>query len=152
MPSLIAGPAEDQFLVGSWFSIEIDKATITGITEVSGLAMEIDVVDYTQNTAAGQQLSKKRPGVVKYTELTIKRPLSADKALWDWAKSIRDGSPAFRSAGAVVLYNIANAEVGRWTFQNGWPSKWSASDLDVGTNDPMMEEVTLVVEMLAREK
>lgn len=152
MPNLIAGPIEDQFLVGSWFSLETDKATIVGITEVSGLAIEIDVVDYTQNTSGGAQISKKRPGVVKYTELTVKRPLMADKGLWDWAKSIRDGKPDFRSAGAVVLYSIANAEVGRWTFENAWPSKWSASDLDVGTNDPMMEEVTLVVEMLTRTK
>ena len=38
------------------------------------------------------------------------------------------------------------------TFNNVWPSKWSASDLDVGSDDLMTEEVTLAVEELVRNK
>ena len=50
-----------------------------------------------------------------------------------------------------MLHDISGAENGRWTFENAWPSKWSASDLDVGTDDLMVEEVTLQVELLKRE-
>jgi phage tail-like protein len=146
------GPAKDEFLVGSWFTIELKKAKIEGITEVSGLAIEIDVVDYTQVDAKGTTVSKKRPGGTKFTDITLKRPMSKDKSLFQWAKDIRDGKDDFRADGAIVLLNIGRKEVGRWTFLNAWPSKWSASDLDVGTDDPMIEEVTLTIEHLERVK
>ena len=65
---------------------------------------------------------------------------------------LQDGDFTLFESGAIVLYNIAGKEVGRWTFEHAWPSKWSASDLDVGSDDPVKEEVTLVVEMLRRDK
>jgi len=67
-------------------------------------------------------------------------------------KDIRDGKKDYRADGAIALYDITNAEVGRWTFVNAWPSKWSASDLDVASDDPIMEEVTLTIELLTRDK
>ena len=152
MAAVSAGAKVDNLLVGSWFSIELDKATITGITEITGLAVEIDVVDYTQVTTGGVTVNKKRPGTAKYSEVGIKRPLSADKSLWQWCKSIRDGKDDYRADGAIVLYNIGNKEVGRWTFVNAWPSKWSASDLDVGSDDLIQEEVVLQIEHLTRNK
>ncbi len=152
MAAVAPGPVEDDLLVGSWFTLELKKATISGITEIGGLAVELEVVDYTQVLAGGVTLSKKRPGAAKYGEISLKRPLTADKSLWKWAKDIRDGKKDYRADGAIVLYDISNKEVDRWTFVNAWPSKWSASDLDAGTDDPIMEEVTLVIEHLQREK
>jgi phage tail-like protein len=46
----------------------------------------------------------------------------------------------------------SGTETGRWTFTNAWPSKWSASDLDVGSDDVMSEEVTLQIEHIQRDK
>ena len=150
MPSVVSAMSDPLFLVGSWFTLETDKVKIANISEAAGLSYEIDVVEYTETLPGGITVTKKRPGIAKYSEITMKRRLSANKDLWNWAKSIRDGKVDFRSAGSVVLYNLANVEKGRWTFENAWPSKWSASDLDVGTNDAMMEEVTIVVETLTR--
>ena len=152
MPAVTPGPKEDQFLVGSWFHIDLKKVTIEGITEVSGLNFEVNVVEYTQAFKDGSTVTKKRPGAVQFTEVTVKRPLSSDKSMWKWAKEIRDGHKDYRQDGAIILYDIANKEVGRWTFENAWPSKWSASDLDVGTDDPITEEMTLVLEYLKRDK
>ena len=52
----------------------------------------------------------------------------------------------------LVISDMSGAELSRWTFNNVWPSKWSASDLDVGSDDLMTEEVTLAVEELIRNK
>lgn len=150
MPVTSPGPLQDAEYLGSWFNLELDNGIDGFFKEISGLAIEVEVVEITD--ASRDTLTRKRPGTTKYTEITLKRTLSADKKLWDWIKSIRDGKPDFRTKGAVVLYDIAGTEKGRWTFENAWPSKWSASDLDVGTDDPMQEEVTLQVEMLKREK
>jgi phage tail-like protein len=149
MPITSPGALQDAEYIGSWFSLELDNGITGFFSEVSGLAIEVEVVEITD--ASTDTMTRKRPGTTKYQEINLKRTLSPDKAFWDWAKSIRDGSPEFRTKGAVVLHDIAGGEIGRWTFENAWPSKWSASDLDVGTDDLMQEEVTLQVELLKRE-
>lgn len=150
MPVTSPGLLEDQEYIGSWFSVELDNGITGNFSQVSGLAIEIEVVEITDTNI--DTITRKRPGTTKYTEINLKRTLSPDKAFWKWAKSIRDGKKDYRTKGAIVLHDIAGAETGRWTFENCWPSKWSASDLDVGTDDLMQEDVTLAVELLKREK
>lgn len=150
MPVTSPGAVQDAEFIGSWFSLELDNGVTGFFSEVSGLGIEVEVVEITD--ASKDTVTRKRPGTAKYQEVNLKRTLSPDKAFWSWAKSIRDGKPDYRTKGAVVLFDIASKELGRWTFENCWPSKWSASDLDVGTDDLMQEEVTLQVELLKREK
>ena len=150
MPVTSPGPLQDAEYVGSWFSVELDNGIQGFFTDVGGLAIEIGVVEKTDTMK--DTTTRKRPGTTNYQDISLKRTLSADKAFWNWIKSIRDGKKEYRTKGAVVLYDIAGTEIGRWTFENAWPSKWSASDLDVGTDDLMTEEVTLTIELLKREK
>lgn len=150
MPVTSPGPLKDAEYVGSWFSVELDNGITGFFTDVAGLAIEVGVVEKTD--ALKDTATRKRPGTTSYGDLTLKRTLSADKSFWNWAKSIRDGKQEYRTKGAVVLHDITGTETGRWTFENAWPSKWSASDLDVGTDDLMTEEVILSIEFLKREK
>jgi phage tail-like protein len=150
MPVTSPGAVQDAEYIGSWFTVELDNGIEGFWTDASGLAIEVEVVEKTDSSI--DTLTRKRPGTTKYQEITLKRTLSPDKKFWAWAKSIRDGKKDFRTKGAIVLHDIAGAEMGRWTFENAWPSKWSASDLDVGSDDLMTEEVTLAVEELVREK
>ena len=149
MPVTSPGTLQDTEYIGSWFAVELDNGVQGVFTDVGGLGIEIEVVEKTDTNV--DTITRKRPGTTKYQEISLKRTLSPDKKLWEWAKSIRDGKLDFRTKGAVVLYDMAGTEKGRWTFENAWPSKWSASDLDVGTDDLMQEEVTLQVELLKRE-
>ena len=48
------------------------------------------------------------------------------------------------------MFDNAEKEIGRWNFINAWPSKWSASDLDAGSDDVVIEEATLVFEFIER--
>lgn len=144
------GILEDAELIGSWFEVKLDNGITGMFSDVSGLSIEIEVVENTMT--AKDTVMRKRPGTTKYSEITLKRTLSPDQAFWKWAKGIRDGDSKFRTNGAILLYDIAQKPIGNWKFTNAWPSKWSASDLDVGTDDLMQEEVTLQVEMLEREK
>jgi phage tail-like protein len=150
MPVTTPGDVKDKELIGSWFSIKLDNGIEGEFTEASGFGVEVEVIEATDSKNDTRTI--KRPGTTKYQEITLKRNLSPDKKFWAWAKSIRDGKPDFRTNGALVLSDIAGKELSRWTFTNVWPSKWSASDLDVGTDDLMIEEVTLAVENLERNK
>lgn len=150
MAVLSPGPVQDDELIGSWFEVKLDNGVTGMFSDVSGLAIEVQVVE--QTMSAKDTATRKRPGTTKYNEITLKRTLSPDKKFWEWAKSIRDGKADFRTNGAVMLYDIAGTMIGNWKFENAWPSKWSASDLSVDTDDLMQEEVTLQVELLTREQ
>jgi|TARA_B110000305_G_C18975590_1_gene419184 phage tail-like protein len=151
MPTTTAGPTTDEQLIGSWFSVELDNGIKGKFTDVGGLGVDVEVVEHTSSDSDTSTI--KRPGSTKYAEITLKRALSPDKKFWDWAKKIRDGGTDFRTNGAVVVFDMTSGtETGRWTFTNAWPSKWSASDLDVGSDDVMSEEVTLQIEHIQRDK
>ena len=59
--------------VGHSFGIEIDGVTIKSITEVSGLKMEQDVIEYKENGPDGKYNIKKLPGRWKAGEVTLTR-------------------------------------------------------------------------------
>ena len=80
--------------------------------------------------------------ITKYDDIVLKRGLSADSAIIDWHTKVLEGAVE-RTNGSIVIYDNAGTEVGRWNFEAGWPSKWSASDLDAGTDDVMIEELTI---------
>jgi phage tail-like protein len=136
--------------LGSQFSLEIDGIEIGRFTGCSGLAVEFEVVEekYTDATT-GTPRSHKRPGRVKYGDITLKRGLSASKTLTDWTQKVIDGQVEYKT-GSIVVYNAADKEVDRWNFENAWPSKWSASDLSADSDDVMIEEVTLSNDFFTR--
>lgn len=143
------GLVEDAELIGSWFEVKLDNGVVGMFSDASGLAVEIQVVEV--SLSSKDTVTRKRPGTTKYSEITLKRTLSSDKSFWTWIKGICDGKPDFRTGGAIMMFDIGGTMIGNWTFDNAWPSKWTASDLSVDTDDPMQEEVTLQVELLKRE-
>lgn len=150
MPVTTPGETKDVELVGSWFFIQLDNGIEGYFTDASGFGYEVEVIEKTETMHDTRTI--KRPGTTKYQDITLKRTLTPDKKFWEWAKSIRDGKLDYRTNGSLVISDMSGAELSRWTFSNVWPSKWSASDLDVGSDDLMIEEVTLAVEELKRDK
>jgi phage tail-like protein len=150
MALVTPGDVTDAELIGSWFGIKLDNGITGTFSDVKGLSIEINVITITNSDK--DTFTRNRPGTTKYQQLTLTRTLSADKSFWNWVKDIRDGKDKFRTTGAIMLYDITGKMIGNWTFANAWPSKWSASDLSVGTDDPMQETVELQIELLKREK
>jgi phage tail-like protein len=152
MPSGLPGLPTDA-LAGYHFSIEIGGVTIAQFQEVSGIASELDVIELKQNTADGKYIVHKLPGNRKPPTITLKRGKNSSKDLWDWHEKIFQGKVAdARKEGSVVLYSYDHSEVGRYNFTGAWPSKVSMSSLKAGSNEVLMEEVTLVCEELTRVK
>ena len=73
-------PALDS-LVGNTFGLEIDGVMIKQITEVSGLKIEQDVIDYKANSDDGKYTVKRLPGRRKPPEITLTRGLTARQQL-----------------------------------------------------------------------
>ena len=135
--------------LGSQFGLEIDGVELARFTGISGLGYESEVVTFQDTLADGKIITRKRPGRISFPDIVLKRGLSADNALVDWYQTVVNGAVE-RKSGSVVIYDQTSTEIGRWNFENAWISKWSASDLDAGTDDIMIEEITIAHEYLER--
>ena len=139
----------DAEYLGSQFGLEIVGVELARFTAVSGLGYESEIVSFQDTLADGKVITRKRPGRINFPDIVLKRGLSADNALVEWYQTVVDGQVE-RKSGSVVIYDQTSTEIGRWNFENGWIAKWSASDLDAGSDDIMIEEVTIAHEYMER--
>ena len=138
----------DQDFQGSFFALEIDSLTLAWFTGCSGLSVEFDVTTY-KETNGKKVIERKRPGKPKYSEVVLKRGFTPDDKLYKWFKDVLDAStPTPYKDGSIVIYDRTQAEVARFNLLNMWPSKLSVSDLTAGSDEVMVEEVTIQHEFI----
>jgi phage tail-like protein len=140
----------DHEFQGAYFSIEIDGLTLAFFTACSGLSIEFDVMEYKNISKAGSiKTTTKIPGKPKYSEVVLKRGFTPSKDLHDWFKDVvdaKDKTPY--KTGAIVVFDRTQKEVARFSLLNMWPSKMSVSDLNAGTDEVMVEELTMQHEFI----
>jgi phage tail-like protein len=146
------GQREDP-LVGFNFAIEIDGMQMAWFRECAGLESEHEVVEVKQVDKKGKPSLHKLPGKMKWPNISLKRGLTSDMGMWDWRKKVEEGKMKdARKTGSIVVYDTELKEVARYNFENGWPSKVSASGLLATGNDMALEEVVIVHEGMMRVK
>jgi phage tail-like protein len=128
------------------FLIEIDGVVKGGFSECSGLTTDTNVIDYREGNE--KQLTARRlPGLMKYTNIVLKRGFTADKSLWAWRKNVVDGQVK-RTSGSIVLLDDARNPVLTWNFREGWPSKWEGPALNAKTSEVAIETLEICHEGL----
>jgi len=94
---------------------------------------------------------RKVPGAMKWGDIALDRRIDTSLALWEWRKQVIAGDmDKARRNGSIVAYDAEGAEVARWNFEAGWPSKWKGADFDAAANDVATESVTITHEGLVR--
>lgn len=140
----------DGAFLGSVFSFEIDGlAGVNMFTACSGLSLEFDVIKHDTILAGKTKIERKMPGRPKYSEVVLKRGLTSNKDLHDWFKQVTDGAveTPYKTATIVVIDRIGN-RVANFSLESCWPSKLTVSDLSSGSDDVMIEELTIQHEFL----
>lgn len=133
---------------GSFFSLEIDGLKIAYFTACSGISLEFEPITFKQGDGK-MIVERKRPGRPKYSEVVLKRGLTADNKLYEWFDDVvKAAKDTPYKTGAIVIYGRDAKEVARFSLLNCWPSKMSVSDLSSGSDDVMIEEVTIQHELL----
>lgn len=129
------------------FRVEIDGVAAGQFSEVSGLSVEQEVVEY---RSGEDSTTRKIPGRVKYGDITLKRGYTSTGTLHDWIETNLTGRDAGKGVdrrnGSIVVLNESDEEVARYNFFEAWPSKWKISSLDGKGNDVLVEEVVIVIE------
>jgi phage tail-like protein len=161
MPESALNAASADAIVGRNFFLDLDNEKIM-LSGVSGLDMELDVVEINQNLKDGKQVHMKvLGGGLKAPDITLTRPApenAGSDPIWQWFKSIRDkgmkgtSRADERKNGSVIIYDTGLNELGRFDFSNAWPSKIITSDLSSDSNDVVTETITLSCEFIDRVK
>ncbi len=150
MPKVIR---EGEPLVGFNFRLELKSGVNGYFTEVSGLGSENEVIDHKVVDDKGRELVQKIPGRLKWGDVTLKRGITDNMAIWDWRQNVVDGKMKdARSNCSIVMMDRKYEEVARWELTNAWPSKVTGPSLKADSNDLGIEEMVLVHEGVKRVK
>jgi phage tail-like protein len=118
---------------------------IGGFSDVSGLGFEVSYSDY-RNGNERFNTTRKVPNTYKTDEVTLKRGLVGSTDLFDWLKTVRDGTADARSV-VIHLLDEARQSVATWKLRRAQPKKWTGPTLAAkGGGEVAMEELHLVHE------
>ena len=116
-----------------------------GFSDVSGLGMDISYSEY-RNGNEKFNTVRKIPNTHKLDDVTLKRGLVGKTKLFEWIKSVADGTHAPTNV-TVTLLDEARQPVATWVLRNAQPKKWSGPTLAAkGGGEVAMEELHLVHE------
>jgi phage tail-like protein len=133
-------------LVKFHFQVEWGGTKI-GFTEVSGLDVETEVVEYRQG--ASPEYSKiKMPGMQKFSNITLKRgTFASDNEYYNWWNSVKLNTIERRNI-TISLLNEEHEPVVTWKVKNAWPAKVQSTDLKADGNEVAIESMEIVHEGL----
>jgi phage tail-like protein len=138
--------------VGHSFGLELDGITIKVITEVSGLKMEQDVVEYEEKGSNGESDIRRLPGRPKAPDITLTRGLTADQSFDKWVKDSRFGKmQGARKGGALIVFDFEGNPVKRYKLTNAWPKSLEISNLKAGDTSYLSEKLVLTCESIEVE-
>jgi phage tail-like protein len=135
--------------VGHSFGLEVDSVVIKQITEVSGLKMEQDVIEYKANSPDGKYAIYKMPGRPKAGEVTLTRGLTQDNSFESWIKDCRFGKMATaRKGGAIIVFDYEGHSIKRYTLTNAWAKSLEISSLKAGDTSVLTEKLVITYEAM----
>jgi phage tail-like protein len=138
-------------LLGFNFGLEVGGQITGYFTEVSGIGSESEVIEHKVVDESGHDIIQMIPGRLKWTEVTLKRGITAVLDVWNWRDKIVNGDTAgARTNGSIIMFDRAFTPVARWDFVNGWPSKVTGPSLKADSNEFGIEEMVVVHEGIKR--
>lgn len=127
------------------FLVEIDGVTVAGFSEASGLTSDTNVFEYREGDEALPATTRKLPGLIKVTNIVLKRGYTKDVSLWTWRQTVLDGQVQ-RASGSITLLDDSRKPVLSWTFTQGWPAKLEGPSLNGKTSEVAVEVLEIVHE------
>ena len=131
------------------FRVEWGGAKI-GFSEVSGLSVETDVVEY-RDGSSPEFHKIKMPGMQKFGNITMKRGIfQGDNDFFLWWNTVALNTIERRDV-TISLLNENHEPVVVWKIKNAWPSKVQSTDLKSDDNGVAIETIELAHEGLVMQ-
>ena len=124
--------------------------TRIGFTEVSGLTVELQSIDYREGSSPEYQVTK-MPGIPQYSTITLKRGLfRSDNEFFQWLNTVKLNAIERRDL-TISLLNEEHEPVTVWKVKEAWPSKVEGPSLNSTGNEVAVETIELTHEGLTIE-
>jgi len=105
---------------------------------------EIQVIEYRDGSDVSSSV-RKIPGLVKYSNLILRRGLTKSLELYEWFKQTKQGTLERRDI-IVSILNKEREPFATWKFKNCWPTKYSGSALNAKGNEIIIETLEIAIE------
>lgn len=124
--------------------------TRIGFTEVSGLTVELQNIDYREGSYLEYQVTK-MPGIPQYSAITLKRGIfKGDNEFFQWLNTVKLNSIERRDI-TISLLDEEHKPVVSWKVKNCYPSKVEGPSLNSTGNEVATESIELQHEGLVVE-
>jgi phage tail-like protein len=130
------------------FKLVIQGVSEGHFTECSSLGVKVDSIKYRE--AGNNQVIRRIPGQVDYSEVVLRYGVTNSHDLWDWLMTAATGQVERKNVSVVLLDSQGAAEVVRWDLINAWPSEWHGAGLNALNHEVAIESLTLVYESISR--
>jgi phage tail-like protein len=121
-----------------------------GFSEVSGLNIEFDAIEYREGMDPEYNL-KKMPGLQKYTNIVLKRGIvKGDNDFFKWIETIKMNEVERRDLTIILLDEEHNPAV-VWKVKNAWPVKYNGPVLNARGHEVAVEALELAHEGITVE-
>lgn len=128
------------------FKVSWEGGPDMGFSEVSGLSVENQPIEYRDGMMSGNTLPMKRPGLKKSGNVTLKRGMVADNnELYEWFINFGDPNVTRKSL-IITLLNDEGEPVFVWTISQAWPIKVEGPGLKATGNEIAIESIELAHE------
>lgn len=132
------------------YKVLIDNAEEAGFSEVSAPDITADPVEYREGNMVGKTAGK-QPGILKYSNVTLKRGTTESLLFMNWMKEIQSGKVT-RKTIVITLMDDEMKESASWQLSKAWPTKYTAPDLNSTSNEVAIESLEMVCEGITRIK
>lgn len=121
--------------------------TKLSFTEVSGLDIETEVIEYREGTSP-EYHKIKMPGMQKFSNITLKRgTFKSDNDFYVWLNTTALNTVERRDI-TISLLDETHSPVIVWKIKNAFPTKFQSTDLKADGNEVAIETLELAHEGL----
>jgi phage tail-like protein len=125
------------------FYVMLDGVVQGVFTEVGGLQVEMDVMEY--HEGGNNAFVYRLPGFTKVSNITLKRGMTKSNDFFKWCANIASGNFRRRNI-SIVMYDVAGEELMRWNFINAYPVKWTGPQFQASDTAAAIETLELAHE------
>lgn len=127
------------------------EGPLAGFAEVSGLGLEVEVIEY-RNGNSKENQTMKITGLAKCGDVTLRRGLIGSLNLYQWLDQIRNGDAnAMRTVTIQLRSEDHSAVVQTWKLLRARIVKYTCGPLNAKGKDVAIEEMVLACERLEVE-
>ncbi len=122
-------------------ALVLDGTEAGRFAEATGGGAEVEVIG---ELYPGDSIVRKRPGKVKYANITLKRGQVSDRRLHDWFDAALDGKVE-RKSGSIIYLDREGNEVLRLNLYEAYPAAFQAGPIPDENGELAVESFTLAL-------